>query len=257
MYLVYIDESGDVGTVNSPSKYFVLSGIVFHESYWLDFLNDIIAFRRALKAKYGLLLKEEIHASVFINGSPKLKNNINRYQRLLILRECLDYLNSKTNISIVTLRYEKTLARIDSDVFSESWNWFIQRIENTLGYGNFPGGLSQDKGILVPDNSDIAKLNGLTRKMRRFNPVNNSMSYGTGARMMPLKNIIKDPIFRDSKQSYFHQLVDVVAYFGRQYYEPNNYIKKRGARKYYETRLQNVTNPHVMRRQTVNNIVEV
>jgi hypothetical protein len=142
-------------------------------------------------------------------------------------------------------------------VFSEAWNWFIQRIENTLLNGNFPGGLTKDKAVLVPDNSDVSKLNALTRKMRRFNMVNNSVSYGSGGRLMPLKCIIKDPIFRDSKHSYFHQLVDVVAYFARQYYEPNNFIKRRGARKYYETRLQNVTNPHVTRKQSPNNIVEV
>jgi hypothetical protein len=111
MYLVYVDESGDSGTINSPSNFFVLSAIIFHESYWLDFLNDIISFRRNLKDQYGLLLKEEIHAAEFINGHPKLKHVNTRYDKLLILKECLDYLNSKSYISIVTLRYEKTPAR--------------------------------------------------------------------------------------------------------------------------------------------------
>ena len=31
MYLMYIDESGDTGTNNSPTQYFVLSAIVIHE----------------------------------------------------------------------------------------------------------------------------------------------------------------------------------------------------------------------------------
>ncbi|MDF2430415.1 MAG: hypothetical protein JWP44_46, partial [Mucilaginibacter sp.] len=236
---------------------FVLSAIVFHESYWLDFLNDIILFRRNLKEQYGLLLKEEIHAAEFINGHPKLRYVTNKYDKLLILKECLDYLNSKSYISIVTLRYEKTNARVGKDVFSEAWNWFIQRIENTMQYGNFPGGFKKDKAILIPDNSDVKKLNAITRKMRRYNPVSNSVSFGEGARSMPLRTVIKDPIFRDSKNSYFHQMVDVVAYFARQYYEPNTFIKKKGARKYYETRLQNVTNPHVTTKTSPNNIVEV
>lgn len=258
MYLVYVDESGDVGTVNSPSQNFVLSGMVFHESNWLPFLNDIILFRKALKAKYGLKLKDEIHASEFINGRPVCRAYINRYDRLMILKECLDYLNSKNFISIVTLKYEKTQARVNSDVFEEAWTWFIQRIENTVLYGNFPGSLKQDNAILIPDNSDVAKLNGITRKMRRFNPVNNAVTYASGSRMMPLKTVIKDPIFRDSKNSYFHQLVDVVAYFARQNFECNNYIKNRGARRYYELRLTNITNPHISRkRPKINNIAEV
>lgn len=258
MYLVYIDESGDVGTKKSPSKNFVLSGIVFHESHWLDFLNDIIQFRRDLKNKYGLLLKEEIHAGVFVNGQPKLKNKIVRYDRLLILRECLDYLNSKPYISVVTLKYEKTAARVGIDVFTEAWTWFIQRIENTVLHGNFPGSLTKDKAILIPDNSDVKKLNKITRKMRRYNPVNHLSTVAAGTKMMPMKCVIKDPVFRDSANSYFHQLADVVAYFARQSYEPNNYIKKKGAKRYYELRLANVTNPHISRKQPkLNNIAVV
>ena len=34
MYLMYVDESGDVGMVNSPSRYFVLVGLVLHELRW-------------------------------------------------------------------------------------------------------------------------------------------------------------------------------------------------------------------------------
>ena len=258
MYLAYIDESGDSGTHNSPSNHFVLSAIVFHESYWLDFLNDLIVFRKGLKAKYGLLLKEEIHAAEFINGRPKLRNGADRFQRFMILRECLDFLNSKTNISIVTLRYHKSVLRVNTDVFTEAWTYFIQRIENTLGYKNFPGAFPNEKGILIPDNSDIARLNKIARKMRRYNPVNNIAAIGQGTRMLPMKHVIKDPIFRDSKHSYFHQMVDVVVYFARQAYEPNNYIKKKGGKGFYKTRLSNVTNKHVTRSTTtINNIVEI
>ena len=31
MYLMYVDESGDSGLVNSPTRYFVLTGMVVHE----------------------------------------------------------------------------------------------------------------------------------------------------------------------------------------------------------------------------------
>jgi len=48
MYFFYVDESGDTGLVNSPSRYFVLSGIVVHELKWHDTLEAIIAFRRSL-----------------------------------------------------------------------------------------------------------------------------------------------------------------------------------------------------------------
>lgn len=31
MYLMYVDESGDSGLLGSPTRYFVVSGIVLHE----------------------------------------------------------------------------------------------------------------------------------------------------------------------------------------------------------------------------------
>ena len=34
MYLMYVDESGDIGLVNSPTRYFVLVGLVLHELRW-------------------------------------------------------------------------------------------------------------------------------------------------------------------------------------------------------------------------------
>lgn len=32
MYFMYVDESGDPGMLVSPTRYFVLSGLVVHES---------------------------------------------------------------------------------------------------------------------------------------------------------------------------------------------------------------------------------
>ena len=49
MYLMYVDESGDTGLANSPTRYFVLSGIVVHESRWREFINALVAFRRTLR----------------------------------------------------------------------------------------------------------------------------------------------------------------------------------------------------------------
>lgn len=257
MFLVYCDESGDIGTIRSPSKFFVLSGIVIHELSWMEMLHDMVVFRRHLKDKYGLLLKEEIHAAEFVNGSPKLRNAINRNDRLRILIECLDFINSRTYLSVVTIRSDKSKRKDKQDVFDSTWKWFIQRIENTVKAKNFAGPNDTDKVIIIPDRCDVPSLKGIIRKMRKYNPINNMAVYGPGSRLLTVDHVIKDPIFRDSKDSYFHQMVDVVVYFARQYYECNNWLKKRGGRKYYETKLPLVTNPHVTAKASVNNIVEV
>ncbi|MBK9109977.1 MAG: DUF3800 domain-containing protein [Saprospiraceae bacterium] len=69
---MYVDESGDCGTVNSPSKYFVLSALVIHEFAWQQFIEDLISFRRSLKANYNLKMSEEIHAGEFLSKRAKI-----------------------------------------------------------------------------------------------------------------------------------------------------------------------------------------
>ena len=92
MFLMYVDESGDVGmSPKSPSRYFVLSGLVVHELRWADYLDQLINFRRALKAKFGFRLREEFHASQLIN-TPGALGRIKKHDRLEILRLYADQL---------------------------------------------------------------------------------------------------------------------------------------------------------------------
>jgi hypothetical protein len=104
MYLMYVDESGDTGLSGSPTRYFALSGIVVHESSWRDFINTLIAFRRALKTVYGLPVRAEMHASDMINHR---FFNIEKHQRLAILRNTLDELGKMSFISITNVIVDK------------------------------------------------------------------------------------------------------------------------------------------------------
>jgi hypothetical protein len=254
MYLTFIDESGDTGQLNSPTKYFVLSSLIIHELNWLSFIDDLIIFRQYLKKRYGLLMKEEIHASKFVNGQSRLKNNIKRNDKLNILKECLKWLNSRQDISLITVRYDKSGGQ--KDIFDYTWRVFIQRFENTLSHKNFPGGYGNDTGLIISDNTNGGKLTSLLREMRRFNPIPNTSYYGGGTRNIRLRQIIEDPVLRDSLKSYILQMVDVVVYFARQYYEPNVYIRKKGAKTFYNF-VTNITNPFVTKYVTPYNIVEV
>lgn len=65
----------------------------------------------------------------------------------------------------------------------------------------------------------------LVRKMRRFNPIPNMSGYYTGGyRNITLDYVIEDPIMRESRNSFLHQMIDVVAYCARQLYEPNGHV---------------------------------
>ena len=182
MYFMYVDESGDPGTNNSPTKYFILSAIIFHESYWFNILDDLIHFKRLLKAKYGLLMKEEIHASVFLSGRAVLKNNIKRNDRLDLLKKCIDWLSSRNDISIISVRVDKSK---NADPFARACQLLIQRFENTLLHKNLPGPFNNDNGMVFADNTNGGKLVRLIRQMRRYNPIPNMMQYGAGSRNIP------------------------------------------------------------------------
>lgn len=253
MYIMYVDESGDPGVKGSPTNYFVLSALIMHESYWLNVLDDLIAFKKQLKTRYKLLIKEEIHSSVFITGRPKLKNSISRNDRLDLLKKCLGFMNQRTDISIMTVRVNKANS---ADPFGRAWQLLLQRFENTLVNKNFPGPFNNDKGLVFSDNTNGQKLIKLVRQMRRYNPIPNMAQYGGGTRNIPLRAIIEDPSFRDSKHSLFLQMADVIAYFARQFYEPNKFIRSKGARTFYG-RLNNVLNKHVTYSNKNYKIIEV
>jgi hypothetical protein len=105
MYLMYVDESGDTGLVRSPSTHFALSSLVVHESRWRELIEILIAFRRTLRAVYGLPLRMEIHAAEFIRHAPV--HGMEKHIRLAILRNFLDELAKIDFVSITNVIVEK------------------------------------------------------------------------------------------------------------------------------------------------------
>ena len=228
MYLMYVDESGDAGLVNSPTSHFALSGLVIHESHWREFTNAMIAFRRTMRSVHGLPLRAEIHAAPFMRSPPI--PNMKRMVRLAILRNFIDELAKMNFISVTNVIVDKSNKPPGYDVFSQAWRTLFQRFENTLANGNFPGSFRNDFGIVLTDATDGRKLQRLVRKMAVHNPVPNK--FGAGYRNLPLLRIIEDPYPKDSKDSYFIQAADTIAYFLLQKYKPNSFIRRVGAQNY-------------------------
>lgn len=231
MYMMYVDESGDVGLVGSPTRYFVLTGLVIHELRWKQTQEELLIFRKELKQKFGLRLRDEIHASPLISRPGELAR-IPKQHRLEILRRYADKLDSMPHVSLINVVVDKQSKTLGTDIFELAWKGLIQRFENTIAYQNFPGPKnSDDMGLLFPDMSDAKKLNGLLRKMRAHNPVPNATSLGY--RNLRLMHVIEDANFRDSAHSYFIQSVDVAAYLLYQQLSPSAYMKKKSGQNYF------------------------
>lgn len=232
MYFLYVDESGDIGLDNSPTRYFALSGLVVHELKWHETLETIISFRRILKARYGLKLREEIHAAHFIHRPGDLAR-IHKSLRLQILRDVIDFEAQLPNLSILNVIVDKQNKTSTDDIFDIAWMTLIQRFHNTIANKNFPGPQNpQDYGILVVDQTDEPKLRILARKMRRYNPV--PSRFGTGSRLIPITTVVEDPVHRNSLHSYFIQLSDVNAFFLYQKNLACQYVRKKGGKNYFD-----------------------
>jgi hypothetical protein len=237
MYLMYVDESGDSGLVNSPTRYFALSGVVVHELRWQTALDQIIAFRRRMRLAFGLKLREEIHASAFIS-SPGALMRIKRNDRLTILRLFAEELAKNADLRIINVLVDKQGKQAGYDVFGMAWKALLQRFHNTMQYRNFPGPRYLDeRGLVFPDATDDKKLRLLMRQVRRYNPVPNQPAHGLGYRNIVLDLIIEDPLFRNSADSYFTQAADLAAFFLYQSIQPNAFIHKKTGHGYL-SRLQ-------------------
>lgn len=238
MYLMYVDESGDIGLTNSPSRYFVLAALVVHELRWQDTLNSLIQFRRDMKNRFGLNMREEIHAFNFISKPGPVLMQIKRNDRLTILRAFLDHLASLPDLNVFAVCVDKSTKAAGYDVFDMAWKVLIQRFENTISRRNFAGPANSDeRGILFADETERKRLLSLLRKMRYFNPVPNQAQFNkpgqANFRQLPLLTLVEDPSFRDSGESYFIQATDTIAYFLNQHLQPNSYARKKAAHNYF------------------------
>lgn len=233
MYLMYADESGDSGMVNSPTRFFCLSGLVVHELRWRDCLEELIRFRQAMRNKFGLRLREEIHARSLISRPGRLMR-IPRHDRLAILRHFADALAAMPELNIINIALDKHGKQQNYDAFDLAWKALIQRMENTLRCQNFPGPKNPDeRGLVFCDGIGDKKIVQLIRKMRGYNPVPVQQWFGSGYRNLGLSYVLEDPSFRNSAHSYFIQAVDTAAFLLHQYLAPNGYMRKVAGQNYF------------------------
>lgn len=231
---MYVDESGDTGLDGSPTDHFVLAGVVIHESDWVASLERLVAFRRRMRATFGLALRTELHASHLLTRPGRLVS-IAKNDRLTIIRAFANEVAQMEHVRCICIQIDKRDKAAGYDVFDNAWKALIQRFANTLRRSNFPRGTTVgEKGMLFPDDTDQVKLKRLLGRVRRFNPVPNQPAFGAGYRDLPISEIIEYPSFRDSAESYFVQVADLVAFLHYQEIAPSQYMRRTGGRSYFQ-----------------------
>lgn len=210
MFLCFVDESGDTGMAAGGSPFFILTAVVVHELRWLSTLNLLLEFRRELRNEYGLKVGEELHAQVFLR-EPGTLTKIPKSLRLRLLGEALTFASRLSDLADINVVVDKRTKPQDMDIFERAWTVLLQRFHNGVTGRSFPGSVNDDeRGMVIVDTTDEAALRRLVRRARRFNPV---PSRKGGYRELPMEHLVEDPVHRDSQQSYFIQIADVISYF--------------------------------------------
>ncbi|HHY65187.1 MAG TPA: DUF3800 domain-containing protein [Clostridiaceae bacterium] len=211
MYIYYIDDSGDQ---NVNIHIFTAIGVPSH--YWNEVFNTLKRFRKYLKDEYGIRLAKELHATEFLAGRGKLGNRIvSKWERAEIFKKCLR-----------TLAWFECYGVECINVALPSYDDAVDRIINRINRSLLD---KQEEGIVIFDKGDETRIKRAIRKMRVFNPI--PSMFGAWEDLHKTKNItvdkiIADVFFRDSKDDYFIQCADFVAFALLRKDYPTEKIKK-------------------------------
>lgn len=206
MYISYYDESGDDGYPECSSPLFVLSAIYLHYLDWKITFNAIREFRKQLKKDFNLPVKMEFHTKHFIlNKNPYRLLQICDDKRLLIIELFCEFIsNLEIRIINVVINKNRILSK-DYNVLDNALKYSIQRIENDLIKID-----SSKRFMIITDQGRIGKMRMTARKIQRINFI--PSKYYNKPYRKEIQSLIEDPLQKDSKESYFIQIADLISF---------------------------------------------
>lgn len=206
MHLAYIDESGDAGLANSPTKFFVLSCVLVPAADWLERLDTIIALRKYLHKELGIATRPEIKATDIRRGRGPLTHlKWSLTQRMELYAKLMKFQATKLDgvrTFAIAIEKERAANERSREARETAWEYSIQRLNKFCG--------DDDLMMMFPDEGHGYFIRKLLRKMRRFHKV--PRHWGGGSISFETKRVIEDPNDRQSHDSYFVQLADWNAY---------------------------------------------
>lgn len=214
MYLSYFDESGDDGYPVTSSPLFILTSIYMHHSQWKDNYEKILRLRRYLKTKYGIPIKQEFHTKEFVTDKGNFHGKFTPKQRREILFLCCKAVKI-LQLKIINVCINKNkIQRANYDVLKNALTYNVQRIENDMRY------MSGDaRFLIITDEGRIAKMTRTTRAMQKINFI--PSQFNADSYRKEVICLIEDPLPKNSNQSYFIQLADMVSFVISLYIKQN------------------------------------
>jgi len=206
VFIAYYDEAGDDGYPLYSSPIFVLTSLYLYYLNWKETYNILHQFRQQLKTDFGIPIKMEFHTKKFIlNKNPYRDLNLVDKDRTLVIDLFCDLI-ARLEIKIVNVVINKKAIKTERyGVLDRALTYSIQRIENDLNKID-----PAKKFMIITDEGRVGKMRITSRKIQRINFI--PSKYGTYTYRQEIKSLIEDPLPKSSKESYFIQLSDTVAF---------------------------------------------
>lgn len=195
MWFAYLDESKDDG------GFYIYTALVTNGERWRSTFDKVKAFRRKLRDNYGIHMSQELHAWKFAAGKGQIADRpIRKPERAEIFREVMRFIaESKCFVVVSSCNANEQYA--------------FERLMNRI---NRTAESRKQNVLLFFDEGEEAEITRRIRRMRVHNPIPSRFGgwgdTGSVVKSLPLANCVEDPVFKDSKASYFIQLADFCAY---------------------------------------------
>ncbi len=207
MQIAYYDESGDDGFPEYSSPFFVLSALYLSYLNWRPSLDAIVDFRRGLLASFKLPVRLELHTKHFLlNKGPYVELKLSDEERINVIDLFCDLI-ANLNVKIINTVIVKPRIRSGKyNVLDTALRYSIQRIENDLNPTLNP----DQKFMIITDEGRVGKMRHTARKIQRVNFIPSKFQPSTYRK--EITSLIEDPLPKNSRESYFIQLADLVSF---------------------------------------------
>lgn len=207
MYLAYMDDSGDPGVdPGSPTPTYTIACVFVRDQHWVSLFEDLLGFRRYLRANFGLRMRQEVKANELVKGSgPWATLGLgDRIRKDGIYRASMRLQAKVGTVKTFAVVIDKSRCSTPDEVRATAWRHTLERVEAFARHNT-------ETVMLLPDSGEYDRFRKLARQMRRFSEVGAMIGGGTLSRPLA-RYLIDDPVERDSAQSYMVQLADLNAY---------------------------------------------
>lgn len=219
--MAYVDETGDTGNVQlkGSSSCYALGCVLIDLDDWPIAFNRLLAFRRKVRDKFGVPMREELKANHLVRDSGPLRGlGLAPNQRQYIYRESLRLIATLPARAFAVVTDKVKTGISGPECLRMTWEMLLQRFERTCSY-------EKTTLMITHDNGDNDAVRRHVRKARRH--LTAGSITGEGYLNFRADRILDDPVPRDSRQAYFVQLADLVAYAGwRSYMAPGPAVAK-------------------------------